>query len=98
MQKVARDPTDPRTLHPGPEPGFVNMAVEHTPSDNGLPTSLVFGYSNGGEFRKTYHGLLPPYAQVVESPTRIHIEPMQIDTWNRDKVGGCRLCRLTADR
>ncbi len=52
----------PRTMMPGcsglsPEPGFVDVPVEHTPSANGLPTSMIFGYSNGGEFRKTYHGL-----------------------------------------
>lgn len=51
-------------MHPGPEPGWANVPVEHTPSASGLPTSMVFGYSNGGEFRKTYHGLAPPFAQV----------------------------------
>jgi len=86
MQYVPRNASDPRTLHPGPTPGFAYLPVEHTASPNGLPTSLLFGYSNGGEFRKTYHGLASPYAQVVESPNRISITPMQIDTWNRDKM------------
>ena len=30
-----------------PEPGFDRIAVEHTPSPNGLPTNLWCGYSNG---------------------------------------------------
>jgi len=79
MKRVKREPTkDHRTLHPGPEPGFVDVPVEHTPSKAGLPTSMVFGYSNGGEFRKTYHGLVPPFAQVVESPEEVNIGVMQI--------------------
>ena len=77
---------DKRAMHPGPEPGFVTVPVEYTPSASGIPTSLPFGYSNGGEFRKTYHGLAPPFAQLVESPHEIHISPMQIDTWNREKM------------
>ena len=36
-----------------PEPGWDRIPVEHTPSLNGLPTSLWCGYSNGGEFRKS---------------------------------------------
>eukprot|EP01052_Picozoa_sp_SAG31_P028676 SAG31_NODE_2788_length_5089_cov_7.201002_5_plen_178_part_00 len=35
-----------------------------------LPTSLWCGYSNGGEFRKSYHGLPPPFVQVIESPRK----------------------------
>lgn len=71
-------------MHPGPDPGWVEIPVEHTPPTNkGVPTYLPFGYSNGGEFRKTYHGLAPPFAQLIESPTQAHITPMQIDTWNR---------------
>ena len=62
------------------------MPVEHAPSTNGLPTSLWCGYSNGGEFRKSYHGLAPPFAQVIESPVSFDLEPMQIDTWNRDEM------------
>eukprot|EP00462_Mataza_sp_D1_P024841 CAMPEP_0175128078 /NCGR_PEP_ID=MMETSP0087-20121206/4735_1 /TAXON_ID=136419 /ORGANISM="Unknown Unknown, Strain D1" /LENGTH=719 /DNA_ID=CAMNT_0016410113 /DNA_START=120 /DNA_END=2279 /DNA_ORIENTATION=+ len=87
VERVKRDRNDPtQPAHPGPVPGYVDVAVEHTPSQNGLPTSMVFGYSNGGEFRKTYHALAPPFAQLVESPSTIHITPMQIDTWNRDAM------------
>jgi len=49
-----------------------------------FPSSLALGYSNGGEFRKTYHGLAPPFAQIIDSPTHVSVVPMQIDTWNRD--------------
>jgi hypothetical protein len=86
MERVRYDPKDPRTTLFTPEPGWDFIPVEHTPSPNGLPTNVWAGYSNGGEFRKTYKGLAPPYAQVLESPTSFSFQPMQIDTWNRDKM------------
>ena len=86
MERVKRDPRRPETMHPGEEPGFVKLPIEHTKSKSGLPTSIVVGYSNGGEFRKTYRGLLPPFAQIVDSPTHLAFTPMQIDTWNRDEM------------
>ncbi|CAE7783457.1 unnamed protein product [Symbiodinium sp. CCMP2592] len=51
-----------------------------------LPTSQSIGGANGGEYRKSFHGYAPGFVQVVESPTQIQITPMQIDTWNRDKM------------
>ena len=87
MQRIrVTETADHRAMHPGPEPGFATVPVEHTPSLSGQPTSMVFGYSNGGEYRKTYHGLVPPFAQLVDSPTTVHITPMQIDTWNRAEM------------
>ena len=82
------DPTDTSRVvhHPSPIEGFREVPVEHTADANGLPTSMVFGYSNGGEYRKTYHGVAPPFAQIVASPQQIHLTPMQIDTWNRDEM------------
>ena len=77
---------DHRAFHPSPTPGYTDIAVEHTPSASGAPTSLQFGYSNGGEFRKTYHALAPPFAQLIESPNHVSCGPMQIDTWNREKM------------
>merc|ERR1711871_1687971 len=41
---------------------------------------------NGGEYRKSFHGYSPGYAQLIDSPQSIYITPMQIDTWNRDKM------------
>ena len=35
---------------------------------------------------KTFHAYAPPFAQLVESPHEFSGSPMQIDTWNRDKM------------
>ena len=87
MERVRMSETkDHRAMHPGPEPGWAEIPVEHTASKSGAPTSLPFGYSNGGEFRKTYHGLVPPFAQLIDSPRTISVTPMQIDTWNRAEM------------
>jgi len=88
MAHVPTPPIGPDkiTMHPGPDPGYSYVPVEHTPNKNGLATSIVLGYSNGGEYRKTYKGLAPPFAQIIGSPTRVSVVPMQIDTWNRDKM------------
>ncbi len=87
MERVPYDPHDGgRTSLLTPEPGWDTIPVEHTPSESGLPTSLWCGYSNGGEFRKSYHAIPPPFAQLIESPTSFHMTPMQIDTWNRDEM------------
>jgi len=50
------------------------------------PYKQTFSSSNGGEYRKTYHGFPPGYALVVHSPTEFQVTPMQIDTWNREKM------------
>merc|ERR1712142_280236 len=42
---------------------------------------------NGGEFRKSYHGYPRGMAQLIDSPTAFHIQPMQIDTKNRHYNG-----------
>lgn len=78
MERVPYDREDPRTTLFTPEPGWSNVPVEHAPSPTGLPTSVWAGYSNGGEYRKTYHGLAPPYAQIIESPNRLSFTPMQV--------------------
>ena len=54
------------------------------PPGSKLPTSQTFYIGNGGEYRKSYHGMPPGTAQVVASPSVFHIQPMQIDTKNRD--------------
>ena len=67
------------------KPGKREWVVrERAPGD--LPTSQSFGGANGGEYRKSFHGYAPGFVQVIESPTQIQITPMQIDTWNRDKM------------
>ena len=89
FEKVRFDgPDDPR-LHaaladsmghglPSHEEAWV--AVEHDASGS-LPSKMAFGGANGGEYRKSYHGYAPGYAQLIESPTQVQITPMQIDTW-----------------
>ena len=49
-----------------------------------FPTSIVFKENPGGEFRKSYHGYPRGYAQLIHSPTQWLVEPMQIDTHNRN--------------
>ena len=87
MEKVPYDATDPAV---GPmyrqNPHYMHKAVEHTPSASGLPTSAHIAAGNGGEYRKSYHGFASPVAYVVESPEKVFVLPMQIDTWNRDKM------------
>jgi hypothetical protein len=63
-----------------------HWAVEDLAPGNSIPTSQSFGGANGGEYRLSYHGYAPGYAQVIDSPTEFQITPMQIDTWNRDKM------------
>ena len=67
---------DPRTAELERDMGHVAgfepyRAVEHTPGvglGNGgggkAPTSLILGGGNGGEYRKSFHGYAPGYAQV----------------------------------
>ena len=62
------------------------VPVEHAPSKGGHPTSAMFSDGNGGEYRKSMHVYAPPFAQLVESPHEFSGSPMQIDTWNRDKM------------
>ena len=59
---------------------------------HGYPTHIVFKENPGGEFRKSYHGYPKGYAQLLHSPKQWIVEPMQIDTHNRnyhltDQVG-----------
>lgn len=52
----------------------------------GGPASCVLHEGNGGEFRKSFHGYPKGFAQLVDSPEEFVLQPMQIDTWNRDNV------------
>ena len=60
------------------------MVIEDEQGD--LPSSTAIGAGNGGEYRKSFHGFAPGYGQVIESPQSLQLTPMQIDTWNRDKM------------
>ena len=46
--------------------------------------SQFFSEGNGGESRASFHGYPNNYAQLVYSPMTFRIQPMQIDTRNRD--------------
>lgn len=65
-------------------------------SRSGLPTKQAFGAANGGEVRKSFHGYAPGFAQVIDSPTKVQITPMQIDTWNRDEMNVSHPTRFVA--
>ena len=62
------------------DPHLRDARVETSPSPNELPTSLHLADGNGGEYRKSFHALAPPFAQLVESPRLLAGSPMQIDT------------------
>ena len=64
----------------------MDKPVEHSPSPLGLPTHAHLAAGNGGEYRKSYHGFASPTAYVIDSPQTLMVVPMQIDTWNRDKM------------
>lgn len=55
MEKVPYDPSDPSVpVMMRADPNFVTMAVEHTPSKIGLPTSAGLHEGNGGEYRSVF--------------------------------------------
>jgi len=80
-------------------PGMANHGAEATymtlmrddlddPAPNSeVPTSQMISEGNGGEFRMSYHGYPRGMAQLIDSPTTFHIQPMQIDTKNRHYNG-----------
>ena len=82
MERVAADPDDV-SAHGAPTKW---QAVELPGASNshGTPTSQWFSEGNGGESRKSFHGYPDGFAQLLHSPTQWHINPMQIDTRNRD--------------
>jgi hypothetical protein len=61
--------------------------IDDPTPDSEVPTSQFISEGNGGEFRKSFHGYPKGFAQLIESPTAFHIQPMQIDTWNREYNG-----------
>jgi len=52
-----------------------------------IPDGQFFSEGNGGEFRKSFHGYPDGFAQLLNSPTTFKLQPMQIDTHNRDYHG-----------
>jgi len=64
--------------------------VEHGSGDPGWKTEIPhfqwFSEGNGGEMRKSFHGYPKGYAQLIQSPDTFSIIPMQIDTWDRERM------------
>eukprot|EP00434_Breviolum_minutum_P004320 symbB.v1.2.003807.t1/scaffold192.1/size616647/18 len=93
-QQELEGPNDPRAHgshgHGAPlnwRPGDAHWTVqEPEPVAGAIPSRQDFRGANGGEFRKSFHGYPPGFVQVVASPTQFQITPMQIDTWNREKM------------
>ena len=94
FEKIAFDgPDDPRIaeLEKGMAHGIPNhkehwVLRETEAAPGGIPSSQSFSGGNGGEYRKSFHGYPPSYAQVIYSPERFQFTPMQIDTWHREKM------------
>jgi hypothetical protein len=89
MEKIVLDgPNDPRAppFMGHRRPNESEAWVVRELKNSSLPSSQSFGAGNGGEYRKSFHGYAPGYAQVIESPQKFSITPMQIDTFHRTKM------------
>lgn len=67
-----------------PNPTFTLIRDKPHTENGGFPTNIVFKENPGGEYRKSYHGYPKGFAQLIHSPTDFVLEPMQIDTHNRE--------------
>jgi len=88
--KLKKVKSDQEAVHRG----YNHGAAEYwtvVPADNKFPSrvpvSQLFSEGNGGEMRLSYHGYPKGYAQLIRSPDRVAINPMQIDTMNRNHTG-----------
>ena len=74
----------------------------HLRTEGAAPINVALHEGNGGEFRQSYHGFPKGYAQLVHSPVTWKLQPMQIDTWNREnnytasKNGGVNPFNMTS--
>jgi hypothetical protein len=66
-----------------PNPTMTAFRAKNS-TDHKFPVSIVYKENPGGEFRKSYHGYPSGYAQLLHSPTQWIVEPMQVDTHNRE--------------
>ena len=72
--------------HNHPNSDYIMEPAERGQTRMNIPTSQSLSAGNGGEARKSFHGFAPGFAQVINSPQKFYVTPMQIDTWNRDKM------------
>lgn len=89
MEKIKlTGPNDERNfmghVMPGNEMWITRARNNDSNPTSKFPAATVFAEGNGGEFRKSFHSYPFPYAQLIESPVKWAIQPMQIDTQNRD--------------
>eukprot|EP00729_Bicosta_minor_P020806 gene20806-29954_t len=82
------DANDPASTsgHPDAD-GYERVAIDvrgDAAPPNAGPPSVVMHEGNGGEYRKSFHGFPRGTAQLVSSPASFIMQPMQIDTWNRE--------------
>jgi len=68
-------------------PNYWQMVNSNPDPTNTIPDAQYFSEGNGGEFRKSYHGYPNGFAQLINSPEVFKVQPMQIDTHNRDYHG-----------
>lgn len=80
--RVPADPDD-TSAHGAPTKLVPRTVGGYAPPDS-LPSSTLFSEGNGGESRKSFHGYPDGFAQLLHSPTKWHVTPMQIDVRNRD--------------
>jgi hypothetical protein len=65
---------------------FINDIDEDYDDSYDFPQVHFFSEGNGGEMRLSYHGYPTGYAQLLDSPDAFQVTPMQIDTWNRERM------------
>ena len=73
-----------KTPSTGAGPTFTGYRNKKGTPINLPPSNIVFKENPGGEYRKSYHGYPAGYAQLIHSPDQWVVEPMQIDTHNRN--------------
>lgn len=70
--------------HPGDKVWTTRARDDDRNATSRIPVATVFATGNGGEYRKSFHSYPTGYGQLIESPVSWAIQPMQIDTKNRD--------------
>jgi hypothetical protein len=67
-----------------PNPTYTGFRTKEGAPKDLPPSNIVFKENPGGEFRKSYHGYPAGFAQLIYEPNQWVVEPMQIDTHNRN--------------
>jgi hypothetical protein len=84
-QKLHHDAPTGAMTHGTDEYWGFSLLHSTEPSSAETNPAQVFSEANGGEMRGSYHGYPLGYAQLIQGPDRFGVNPMQIDTWNRDE-------------